>query len=150
VFTDGARERARERLVAMAERDQRIVAAALIGASTPDAGDRWSDLDLGFGIAAGAARDEVIADWTAVLEGEFHAAHLFDLPFGTSLYRVFLLPGGLQVDLSFTPAADFGALGPRFALIFGESAERTVPDPQPSPQVFGLAVHHALRGRLCI
>jgi hypothetical protein len=36
-----------------------------------------------------------------------HAAvHLFDLPFLSSLYRVFLLPGSLQVDLSFTPAAD--------------------------------------------
>jgi hypothetical protein len=44
---------------------------------------------------------------------EFDAAHLFDLPSGASIYRVFLLPGCLQFDLSFTPASKFGAIGPK-------------------------------------
>ena len=56
----------------------------------------------------------------------------------------------LQVDLSFTPAADFGALGPRFQLVFGERVEREAIPPQPAEEVFGLAVHHAVRARLCI
>lgn len=134
----------------MAERDQRITAAALIGGSTAGAGDRWSDLDLGFGVAEGHEVAEVIADWTAVLGDELQAVHLFDLPYLSSVYRVFLLPGALQVDLSFTPAADFGALGPRFSLLFGQAVTRDLRPGPPPEHSFGLAVHHAVRGRICI
>jgi hypothetical protein len=56
----------------------------------------------------------------------------------------------LQIDLSFTPAAEFGARGPRFRLLFGEAVERPFTAP-PSPEsVFGLGVHHAVRARICI
>src|SRR5262249_25133787 len=65
-------------------------------------------------------------------------------------YRVFMLPNNLQIDLSFTPQSDFGALGPKFNLLFGNAVERT-PLPKPSAQhMFGLAVHHAVRARFCI
>ena len=60
-------------------------------------------------------------DWTRTLEDELDAVHLFDLAVGwPSIYRVFPLPGCLQFDLSFTPAAAFGATGPKFRLLFGE------------------------------
>jgi hypothetical protein len=61
-----------------------------------------------------------------------------------------MAPGCLQVDLSFTPASEFGARGPRFRLLFGEAVERRHL-PQPSAhELFGLGVHHAVRARYCI
>jgi hypothetical protein len=68
----------------------------------------------------------------------------------SSLYRVFLLPRGLQVDLSVTPAAEFGALGPQFELLFGTAVERPVPQPASARHHLGLGVHHLVRARICV
>jgi hypothetical protein len=150
LFTTEERESIQGRLLEIARADSRIVAGALLGSLAQGAGDRWSDLDLTFGLAAGTSINEVLADWTAHMEREFDAVQLFDLPRLTSIYRVFLLPNNLQIDLSFTPETDFGALGPKFTLLFGTAVERS-PLPQPLAQhLFGLAAHHALRARLCI
>jgi hypothetical protein len=150
MFTVEDRNCIRDRLVEMGKADRRLVAGALIGSSAADGGDRWSDLDLTFGLAYNATLVDVLADWTARLQSEFDAVHLFDLPYQSTMYRVFLLPGNLQVDLSFTPGAEFGALGPKFTLLFGSAVERIHPRP-PSPQhLFGLAVHHLVRARICI
>ena len=113
MFSPDERERIREMLIEKARADSRLVAAAAIGASAAE-GDRWSDLDLTFAVADGVSVETVLADWTQALLADFDAVVLFDLPFLSTIYRVFLLPGKLQVDLSFTPAAEFGALGPRF------------------------------------
>jgi hypothetical protein len=150
VFSVEERDRVRDRVLEMARADPRIVAGALIGAPAAGDDDRWSDLDLGFGLAAGAGADEVLAGWTADLVREFDAIHLFDLPYLSSVYRVLLFPGNLQVDLSFTPAADFGALGPKFSLLFGTAAERTPPPSPAARDLFGLGVHHAVRARICV
>jgi hypothetical protein len=149
VFTVEERDGVRARILEMADADARVVAAAEIGALAAG-GDRWSDLDLTFGVADRATVEAVLADWTAGVTRELGAVHLFDLRFETSIYRVFLLPGNLQVDLSFTPERDFGARGPRFTLLFGNATDR---DPVPKPSahhVFGLGVHHAVRARICI
>jgi hypothetical protein len=63
---------------------------------------------------------------------------------------VFLLPGCLQFDLSFTPASKFGATGPKFRLLFGSSVEKSYHQPPSAQELFGYAVHHALRARFCI
>ena len=150
VFTAADRYRVRDALLEMAGADPRIVAAAAVGSLAAGGGDRWSDLDLTFGVAAGTSVAEVLDGWTAELDLRLDAAVLFDLPVLSTVYRVFLLPGGLQVDLSFTPGAEFGALGPRFTLLFGETVAREhLPQPAPRHRL-GLAVHHALRARLCI
>jgi hypothetical protein len=150
VFTVEERDRVRDRLLQIAQADARIVAGAEIGALAQGGGDRWSDLDLTFGLANGASADTVLSDWTAEVASEFGAVHLFDLPFRTTIYRVFLLPGNLQVDLSFTPERDFGAFGPKFTLLFGNAVERE-PPPRPSARhLFGLGAHHAVRARICI
>jgi hypothetical protein len=150
VFTVEERNHVRDRLVEMGRTDSRLVAAALIGSMTEGGGDRWSDVDLTFGVADNVTIADVLADWTTRLEDEFDAVHLFDLPYESTIYRVFLFPGNLQVDLSFTPRADFGALGPKFTLLFGSAVGRSQPKP-PSPQhFFGLAVHHLVRARFCI
>lgn len=143
------RERVRELLIAKAQSDARVVAAAAVGGSAVES-DRWSDLDLTFGVIDGVTVETVIADWTMDVVHDFQAAVLFDLPVRSTIYRVFLLPGKLQVDLSFTPAPGFGATGPRFQLLFGE-AHPPPPVSAKSPEhTFGLAVHHAVRAHICI
>lgn len=150
LFTVEERNRIQARLLEIAEADSRIVAGALLGSLAKGAGDPFSDLDLSFGLATGTSINEVLADWTRHMIGEFDAAHLFDLPYLTSIYRVFMLPNNLQIDLSFTPESDFGALGPKFSLLFGKAVERKMPTPPTPHHLFGLAVHHAVRARLCI
>jgi hypothetical protein len=93
---------------------------------------------------------DVLEDWTRDLVEKFDAALLFDLPAGPSIYRVFLLPGSLQFDLSFTPASKFGATGPKFKLIFGKAVEKPFAPPPSAAELFGYAVHHVLRARFCI
>ena len=150
MFTVEYRGRVRERLIEMARDDPRIESAAAVGGSAQGEADRWSDLDLTFGIAKDASIESVLADWTRNLRKEFDAVTLFDLPFRSSIYRVFLLPGSLQVDLSFTPGAEFGAYGPRFALLFGSAALHDSVPPAPARHEFGMGIHHAVRARSCI
>ncbi len=150
MFTVEERDRIRERILGMARADRRIVAGAAIGSAAHGAGDRWSDLDLGFGVGEGASVADVLADWTPRLEREWGAAHLFDLRAGAATYRVFLFPGALQVDLSFAPAAQFGSRGPKFKLLFGTAVEHPRPEPPSVRHLFGLGVHHAVRARFCI
>jgi hypothetical protein len=121
-----------------------------VGSLAHDEGDRWSDLDLTFAVADGYPVLDVLQDFSRNLVDEFDAAHLFDVPSGTSIYRVFLLSGCLQFDLSFTPASEFGANGPKFRMLFGSSVERPYARPPSAEELFGYAVHHALRARFCI
>jgi len=126
------------------------VASAVVGSLAVSEGDRWSDLDLTFAVADNAQLRDVLADWTATLVQEFDAAHLFDLTAGASVYRVFLLPSCLQFDLSFTPASQFGASGPKFKLLSGAAVEKPHIQPTPAQELFGYAVHHAVRARICV
>jgi hypothetical protein len=149
VFTLEDRERVHDRVLELAHADPRVVAGAVVG-GLASGGDRWSDLDLTFGVADGVPVAEVLADWTAELVRELDAVHLFDLPSGAAIYRVFLLPGCLQVDLSFAPSSEFGARGPSFALLFGDAVELPHGEPPSAHDLFGLGVHHAVRSRFCI
>jgi hypothetical protein len=150
MFTVQDRERLRERVLQMADSDARVVAGAVVGSLALGPGDRWSDLDLTFGVSEGVPLTAVLHDWTRAIVSEFEAAHLFDLPSGPSIYRVFLLPGCLQFDLSFTPASKFGATSPKFRLLFGEAVERAPLATPPAREMFGYAVHHAVRARFCL
>src|SRR5829696_5777951 len=124
MFSVDDRNRIRDRVLQLAAADARVVAGAVVGSLAHDEGDRWSDLDLTFAVVDSLPLQEVLEDWTRTLVAEFDAAHLFDLPSGTSIYRVFLLPGCLQFDLSFTPATTFGATSPRFKLLFGSAVKK--------------------------
>ena len=149
MFTVEERDNVRDRILEMARADGRLVAGALVG-STAAGSDRWSDLDLTFGLADHVDVNDVLADWTSRLQQEFQAVHLFDVTSKSTVYRVFLLPGNLQVDLSFTPNAEFGARGPNFTLLFGNSVERDKTSQLSPDHLFGLAVHHLVRARICI
>ena len=150
MFSISDRDHIRERVMQLAASDVRVIAGAVVGSLALSEGDRWSDLDLTFAVADEFSMFEVLEDWTRIIFDEFNATHLFDLPSGPSIYRVFLLPGCLQFDLSFTPASKFGATGLKFKLLFGSAIEKPYM-PEPSAQeLFGYAVHHALRARFCI
>jgi len=163
VFTVEQRDALREHVLQLAEEDERVVAGAAVGSLAVDGGDRFSDLDLTFGIADHVPASEVLDDWTRLLIGEWDAVHLADLEGGPTTYRVFLLPDALQFDLSMTPAAQFRPAGPRFRLLFGETAagesggptppvagDLFIPTPSIAHDVFGWGVIYALHARACI
>ena len=150
MFTVEERDRAREHLLAKARGDERLLAAAEVGSLAVGEGDRWSDLDLTFAVAEGVSVPDVLEEWTRELADELQATDLFDLPVGSTIYRVFMLPGLLQVDLSFTPAPDFHPRGPKFALLFGEAGAPVHTAPPRAQELLGLAVHHAHRARFSI
>ncbi|HYY81025.1 MAG TPA: nucleotidyltransferase domain-containing protein [Actinomycetes bacterium] len=161
MFTVEQRDALRQRVLRLAEEDDRVVAGAAVGSLAVGDGDHFSDLDLTFAIADHVPVAEVLDDWTATLIDELGAVRLADLERGPTIYRVFLLPDALQLDLSMTPAARFRPAGPRFRLLFGETAagESAVPTPPgnlfiPTPLVaedlFGWGVIYALHARACI
>jgi hypothetical protein len=163
VFTVEQRDALRERLLRLAAEDERVVAGAAVGSLAVDAGDRFSDLDLTFGIADDVPVSDVLDGWTRTLVEELDAVHLADLERGPTTYRILLLPDALQCDVSMTPAAQFRAAGPRFRLLFGETAPSEIeastppvvgglfiPTPSVAGDLFGWGVVYALHARACI
>ena len=150
VFTSRERERIREQLVDAAKADSRITGAAHLGSAALGLQDRWSDIDLALSLAADADFNAVLADWSARLYRDHAAAANFDVRRGEILYRVFLLNNTLQIDLSFWPANQLRAVGPKFNLIFGAAGE-PLPAPIPdSKELIGMAWLYALHVRSCI
>src|SRR2546430_2227530 len=150
MFTAQHRDHVRDRVLELARTDPRVTAGALTGSTAVGAEDEWSDIDVAFGISDGLTPDAVLQDWTAVLDREFSALAHFDLRSGSTVYRVFLLPSGLEVDVAVTPQQDFGARGPRFRTLFGTTRQREAA-PQPATQyLIGLGWHHVLHARSCI
>ena len=163
MFTVEQRDDLRDRLLRLAEEDERVVAGALVGSLAGNGGDRFSDLDLTFGVADRVRVTDVLDAWTRTLIDELHAVKLGELERGPTTYRVFLLPDALQLDLSMTPAAQFRPAGPRFQLVFGETAAGesealTPPDagnlflstPPVAVDIFGWGVIYALHAHACI
>jgi len=152
VFTVKQRDAVRERVLALAQNDKRVVAGAAVGSLALGGGDRHSDLDLTFAVADKVPIAEVLDDWTRTLRDELDALHLVDLERGPTTYRVFLLKDLLQFDLSLTPAARFAPAGPRFRLLFGKTAEAhgNAAQAPTAPDLFGWGVIYALHVRACI
>jgi hypothetical protein len=162
VYTVDQRNELRARMLRLAEEDERVVAGAAVGSLADGSGDRFSDLDLTFGIANRVPIADVLEDWTRTLTEELDAVQLADLQAGPTIYRVYLLPETLQFDLSMTPAAEFRPAGPRFQLLFGETAAEEAEAPSPPPgglfirtpavaaDIFGWGIIYALHARACI
>ena len=152
MFTVEQRDALCERVLRLAGEDDRVVTGAAVGSLAAGDGDRFSDLDLTFAIADQVPVTEVLSDWTTTLIDEDGAIQLADLERGPTIYRVFLLPDALQFDLSLTPAAQFRPAGPRFRLLFGETAAgaAAVPTPTVEGDLFGWGVIYALHARACI
>lgn len=163
MFSIEQRDALRERVLGLAEQDERVVAAAAVGSlAVDDGGDRFSDVDLTFGIADHVRVADVLDDWTRTLADELDAVRLADLERGPTTYRVLLLRGALQLDLSMTPAAEFRPAGPRFRLLFGATAPDEPGTPAPiagdlfittppvAADIFGWGVIYAIHARACI
>ena len=162
MFTVEQRDALRARMLRLAEEDERVLAGAAVGSLAVGTGDRFSDLDLTFGIVDGVPVAQVLDAWTRTLSEELHAIELADLTAGPTTYRVFLLPDALQFDLSMTPATEFRPAGPRFQLLFGKTAadepeasapvagRLSIPTPAVAGDIFGWGVIYALHARACI
>jgi len=163
MFTVEQRDALLERVLGLGLEDERVVAGAVVGSLAVDAGDRFSDVDLTFGVADGPQVADVLDEWARSLIDELDAVPLVDLQRGPTTYRVFLLRDTLQLDLSMTPAAQFRPAEPRFRLVFGETAEDDADAPSPpvvgdlfistpglAGDILGWGVIYALHSRACI
>ncbi|SER51579.1 hypothetical protein SAMN05216188_11273 [Lentzea xinjiangensis] len=144
MFTVSERNRLRQDLVDAAEVDPRVVAAALTGSAAVGAEDRWSDID--FALSVDREMDAVVADWTDLMYACDAVSHV-DVRRGAVLFRVFLMRSTLQVDIAFWPAAEFGATGPTFKLLFGEANELPQAGQPGRDELIGLAWLYALHAR---
>ncbi|NEB76493.1 hypothetical protein G3I40_14845 [Streptomyces sp. SID14478] len=148
MFTIEERDRVRTRLLALAEADPDVTGAAVTGSYALDGGDRWSDIDLVLGVRSDVPH--TVEHWTGLLYAEFGALHHWDLAAGAMVYRVFLLPGGLEVDLGFAPREEFAPRGPSWRTVFGTPGAAREPSPPEQGQLAGLGWHHALHARACV
>ena len=150
MFTVEERTRLRSGLLEYAASDQRISGAAITGSAAAEREDRWSDIDLAFGVRDTVELSGVLSDWTAHMYGQHRALHHVDVSAGAWIYRVFLLESTLQVDLAFVPASEFRALAPTFRLVFGEANEPQHLPPSPAAAIIGFGWLYALHARVCI
>ena len=137
-------------MLARAREDARITGGALTGSASIDAEDRWSDIDLAFGLRDVNDRPTVLADYTRYMTEAHGAVDTVDVPSGAWIYRVFLLRNTLQVDLAFAQEDSFGARAPTFRLAFGKAAELSHVQPAPAADLIGLAWLYALHVRSSI
>ena len=150
MFSVEQRDHVRDYILEMARTDSRVTGGALIGSIASGAEDNWSDIDVTFGVATGNTIETIIDDWTKVLDREFGVLNYWDLRSGSSIYRVFLLPNGLEIDLSVTPEEDFGARGPHFTLLFGSAQQLKTMQAPDTQHLIGLCWHHVFHARSCI
>ena len=150
MFTTEYRARLRSDLMEYPARDERISGAAVTGSAAIDREDRWSDIDLAFGVADSGHIADVLSDFTALMYDLHGALFHHDVRAGAWVYRVFFVPGTLQVDLAFVAQSEFRPIGPTFRLVFGEAnAAQPLPGPE-ARDIIGRAWLHALHARTCI
>src|SRR5438093_350587 len=133
--------------MARARHDNRISGGAFTGSGSIDALYRWSDVDLAFGVRDRDQLLPTLEDFTQFIRDGPGAIDTVDVRRDPWIYRVFLLPNTLQVDLAMAPATDFGARTPSFRLAFGEARDAPhVPQPDPR-ELIGDGWLYALHGR---
>jgi hypothetical protein len=150
LFDQGTRERLRLELLERARLDSRISGGAITGSASRDDLDRWSDIDLAFGVHDVEQLLPALEDFSRFMRREHDAVDTVDVRRDPWVYRVFLLPTTLQVDLAFAPASHFGALAPSFKLVFGTAGQqRQLPAPD-ARELLGYAWLYALHVRSSI
>lgn len=151
MFSEADRSALLEVLIARAHADPAIEAAALVGSAARGTVDRWSDIDLALGLGAEIDVVGVAERWTSTLGAIVSVADTLDVWVGPVLYRVFLLPDSLQVDLSFWPAGTLHATGSDpLVVIFGEVAAATPATTPDQRAILGWGWLYALHARTAI
>ena len=146
MYTTSEREQIRRAILERARVDPRISGGALTGSASVGREDAWSDIDLAFGVRESESIASLLDDWTQFMR-ERGAIDTYDVRSGTWVYRVFLMPDTLQIDLAFAPAAEFGARASTFRLVFGEAAQPGHRTPAPPTEFIGAAWLFALHAR---
>jgi hypothetical protein len=147
MFTESYRQELKDTLITRATNDEHISGVALTGSASIDLEDPWSDIDLALGVRYGTEVADVINDWTTTIYNHHGAVDHLDVARGNTTYRVFLLSNSLQVDIAFSPEAEFGAVGPSFRLLSGEAVELPQPPVANAESVIGMAWLYALHAR---
>jgi len=149
VFTQADREGVRGWLVDRAQADPRVIAAAIMGSGADGREDPWSDIDLALRLGPAVDLRTVADDWTKQIGAHLGTVAHVDVWARGALYRVFVLPDTLQVDVSFWPDEDFAAHGPRFRLVFGDANEPATPSTTTTADddTVGMAWLHAIHVR---
>lgn len=123
MYTADERERIRSELIALAREDPRVTGGALTGSASVGREDAYSDIDLAFGVRTSADVLAVLDDRSAWMKERYAPVDELDVKDGAWVYRVFLLPSTLQVDIASVPDAQFGAKAPTFRLLFGNATQ---------------------------
>ncbi len=150
MYTSAQRDELRRELLALARADPRISGGAITGSASMDREDAWSDIDLAFGVRRPDELPAVLQDMTDHMYAHHGAIEHLDVIREPWIYRVFILPSTLQVDLAFAPADTFGARAPTFRLVFGAAQE---PKHVASPvvrELIGYAWLYAIHARSSI
>jgi hypothetical protein len=150
MFRETDREKLRRDLLDRARLDVRISGGAITGSASRDELDRWSDVDLAFGVREPDELLPTLEDFTTFMRRQHDAIDTVDVRREPWVYRVFLLPSTLQVDLAFAPASHFGALAPSFKLVFGSANEQRNPPAADEHELVGYAWLYALHVRSSI
>jgi len=151
MFTAEFRDQVRDRVLELVRGDPRVTGGALTGSTSIGLGDQWSDIDFAFGIADGNRLEDVLYDWTPMLDQEFGVVNHFNLSASPRrVSRVFLLPGGLELAVVVMAAEDLGARGPKFRALFGTTYE-VAAQPQPETSyLLGMGWLYVFHARACI
>lgn len=144
------KDQVRLRLLELAAGDPMIIGAAVTGSTATGSADQWSDLDLALGVGDHEPA-AALERWTEIMIDEFGAVHHWDLPSGDWVYRVFLLPDLLEVDLGFAPAAQWGPLASSWQTVFGTPVEPEHAAAKADVRTWtGHLWHHLLHARTAI
>jgi predicted nucleotidyltransferase len=127
LFTERERNIVLERVIEIARVDNRVSGGALVGSFAKDSIDKWSDIDITFGIKSGFEHLTVLDEWTKKLKSEFKIIDDFDVRSASAIYRVILFSNGLELDLSVAPEVEYGPLSHNFKLLFGEAVPTCPP-----------------------
>jgi predicted nucleotidyltransferase len=143
LFAPSDRDATLVRVLELLEADPRIEAAMVTGSLGSGREDRWSDIDVATIVADAEDCEAVAGEWIERLYQELPVAHHYRTAFGTTVVPGFLLDNGLEVDLAFTPSAEFSVWAPvRVAFDRTGVATRAAETPQawsPTPDWSGEA-----------
>ena len=149
-FTENERTALFNRILNLGQSDKRVSGGALVGSFSTNKQDRWSDIDISFGIKSEIDPLLVLNEWTEILNEEYNIVHHFDVKSSLAIYRVLLFPNGLEVDLSVVPEIEFGPRAPSFKLLFGKANE-IIKMPSPSLDLMhSWGWHHVLHANSAI
>jgi hypothetical protein len=153
MYSNAQRAALSDALIAAALGDMDLCGVAVCGSMAVAREDIWSDVDLVLAVADAARFGETVADWTRRMVQEHDAVHHVDIAIanGQRVYRAFLLPSTLEVDLNFVPAGEFRPEGPKFRALRGSPlppAPMAVADG--SEHFIGMGWLYAQQARACL